>query len=81
MITHRRKYLRDLREDCGLSRRDMARAMGITEAYYGQIELGRRLSDLPLSMITKLSEVLGVSSDEIFRMENEYQRSIKAVSA
>ena len=51
-------YIRKARDKTGLSQYEVAEQLGITQAYYSQIESGKRNVDLVLAM--KICAVLGI---------------------
>lgn len=55
-------FIRKAREGKGLSQRDLAEQLGITQAYYSQIESGKRNVDLVLAM--KMCSLLGINLQE-----------------
>ena len=69
-----RTWLREAREKKAMTMKDISRKLDITESYYCCIENGERQKDLNLSLVTKLSEILGVSVNKIIAEENNVQR-------
>lgn len=70
-----RAYLRNLRENMGMSVRDVAHATGWTFSAYSHIENGRRQLDMTLSTMKRLADVFDTNTEDILHMEMEYQRS------
>lgn len=64
-----RDWLKAAREEKNLTRREMAKALGITESYYGFIEKGVRQQKMDITLVAKLSDVLGIPITEIIRLE------------
>lgn len=60
----RRSRLIRLREGLGLTQRQVANAVGITESYYGMIEAGVRTPRFELGL--RVAEVLGGDPQFIF---------------
>ena len=58
------KKLKEIRENAGLSRRELSKLIGIKEARYGHYENGRR--ELPVSIAKKIGEVLEIKWWEIY---------------
>ena len=58
------KKLREIRENAGLTRRQLAEFIGIKEARYGHYENGRR--ELPVSIAKKIGEVLEINWWELY---------------
>lgn len=66
-----RKWLKELRETKGLKQADIAKKLDISESYYNLIENGERQKNLDLSIVIKLSEILGVSVEYIVEQEKQ----------
>jgi transcriptional regulator with XRE-family HTH domain len=66
-----RKWLINKRKKLNLSQVEMGKMLGITQAYYSEIENGIKQQDLSLSTTRKLSEILGISVDAICQYEAE----------
>ena len=56
--------LKEIRENAGLSRRDLSRLIGVKEARYGHYEIGRR--ELPVEIAKKIGKVLEINWWEIY---------------
>ena len=65
-----RDWLRESRIKNGLSGREMAKKLGITEGYYSLIESGERQKKMDSTIIMKLSLALGVPTQQIVEYEN-----------
>ena len=57
------KRIRDLREDCDLTQKEMAKALNCSQQVYSNYELGQR--DIPTDILIKLSRFYKVSTDYI----------------
>lgn len=58
--------LRLLRERNGLTRSDVAEAVGISSSYYSMLEYGTKdVGKLPLEKAIRLSEILGCRPEEL----------------
>lgn len=66
-----RMWLKMLRTKKGLSQKETADLLGISQTYYGYIESGERQKDLNMSLIGKISKVFDVSVDYIFEQEKD----------
>ena len=66
-----RRYLKELREKSGLSQKQTAEVLAISQNYYSMIENGERQKDLDLSIVTKLAEIFNVSVEWIAEQENK----------
>lgn len=66
-----RNWLREAREKKAMTMKDISRKLDITESYYWCIENGERQKDLNLSLVTKLSKILGISVNKIIAEENK----------
>lgn len=60
--------LKILRESKGLSRKEMAERLGITQAAYGNYEIGNR--EPKLDTLIKMAYTLSVTTDELLGMES-----------
>lgn len=65
-------YLKELRENKGLSYLDMAEMLGISKAYYWQIEHKNRR--LYYDMAKKIAAVFDLKPDAIFYEETEEEK-------
>ena len=57
----------------GLTQILFAEAIGITQAYYSEIENGKCQPDMAYSMMEKLASALGVPVQEVIEAENAYR--------
>ena len=64
-----RDWLKALREKKGFSIKQAAEQLDISESYYCLIENGERQKKLDFSLVVKLSQLLGVSMQEIATFE------------
>jgi transcriptional regulator with XRE-family HTH domain len=67
-----RQWLKNIRESKGISQQNVAEKVGITRQYYQLIEAGERQQKMDITLIAKLSQVLGVSMNQI--IDNEMQQ-------
>lgn len=65
-----RQYLKELREEKGLTQQEVAEQMGIGQSYYSDIELAVKQTDMSLSTIQKLCKVFGLPVERIVEEEN-----------
>lgn len=68
-----RKWLRDARKNRKLTLKEVGTKLGITESYYCAIENGERQKRMELGLASKLAEILGMSVEDIVRLEAEMQ--------
>lgn len=71
------RRLRDLREDCDKTQREIAQIIGMSQTGYSQYELGK--NDIPTSILKKLALFYNTSIDYILELTNEktpYPRKI-----
>lgn len=68
MIKSSTNYLKELREKQGLSYEDMAKILGISKAYYWQIEHKNRR--LYYDMAKKIADIFNLKPDDIFFEDN-----------
>lgn len=59
--------LKELRQQCGKTAQDIARALGIPRSTYSNYEQGIRQIDLHL--ILPLAKIIGVSAEEIIEAQ------------
>ena len=69
MVKKSMNYLRELREKKGLSYLDMAEILGISKAFYWQIEHKNRR--LYYDMAKKIAAIFDLKPDDIFYEETE----------
>ena len=74
-----RSYLKTLREGAGLRMRELAAALGISEAYYCRLEHGER--KLSLQMLGKLAIATGENVYLLCDEEMKFQEGRKEESA
>lgn len=66
------KILKELREEKDLSYQDMAEILGISKAYYWQIEHKNRR--LYYDMAKQIAAIFGLKPDDIFYEESEEKK-------
>ena len=66
-----RLWLKEARTNKGLTMKDMASKLGISESYYCAIENGERQKNMDLTLVSGLSASLGISVSRIVKLENE----------
>lgn len=69
-----RDWLKEARLEKGLTMKEMAEKMGLSESYYCYIEKGQRQRDMDLSLAGGISKVLGVPMKKILIEEEELRR-------
>ena len=60
--------IRDLREDCDLTQKQVAKILNCSQQVYSNYELGQR--DIPTDILIKLSSFYQVSTDYILGITN-----------
>lgn len=73
-----RKWLKKARQDHGLTMKQMADELHISESYYCSIENGYRQRDMDISLAAKISETLKISMKQILKFE-QANRTTKQV--
>lgn len=63
-----RKKLKEIREKKGLTHKDIAEKVGISRAYYTNIELGKKNPSFKVAR--KIKEVLDFEDDNIFLIKD-----------
>ena len=64
-----RKWLKEAREDAGLSMKQFGEKLGISESYYSCIENGTRQKKMDLNLVIGISSVLGIPINQITELE------------
>lgn len=64
-----RKWLKKARQEHGLTMKQMADELHISESYYCSIENGYRQRDMDISLAAKISETLKISMKQILKFE------------
>lgn len=64
-----REWLKEKRTERGLTMKQMAAQLDITESYYSLIEGGERQKKMDISLAKKLSEVLEMPAERVFELE------------
>ena len=75
-----RGWLKDARTKMGLTMAQIAEKLCISESYYCAIEGGYRQRRMDISLVIKLSEILGMSVGEIWAFEEKTRKDKKEVS-
>ena len=70
-----REYLVALRKEKNLTQKELARKLDVSESYYNQIENGERQKKMDISLVNRLSLVLGIPITTIIKHENELRRN------
>ena len=66
------KRIRDLREDCDLTQKEMAKALNCSQQVYSNYELGQR--DIPTDILIKLAYFYNVSVDYILGISDSKKK-------
>ena len=64
-----RDWLKDARKEAGLTCKEMANKLEMSEPYYFRIETGERLNKMPIPTAVKISEILGIPLAQIVTYE------------
>ena len=72
-----RYYLINIRLKKGFSQRKVAREAGLSYQHYARIENGERGKKVSFLIVGRIAEALGVTLDELFKYEQEYQDSLE----
>lgn len=65
-----RDWLKKLREERGLTQKQVAEQLNISESYYSYIEAGDRQKMMDISLARKISKIFGISIEQIVENEN-----------
>ena len=66
-----REYLRELREQNNMSMQVVADRIGISRQYYQLIEAGERQKKMDITLVLALSNLFGISAEQIITHEKE----------
>lgn len=66
-----RSWLKELRENRGLTQQNVADLLGITKQYYQMIEACERQRKMDIALLTKLSEIFQISLIKLVELESE----------
>lgn len=64
-----RDWLKEKRTEKGLTMKQMAERLDITESYYSLIESGERQKKMDVQLLAKLSAILAMPTDKIVELE------------
>lgn len=70
-----REYMRQLRKKQGLTQKQVANAVGISQCYYCQIEKGFRGGHVGIDTFSSLANALGVDVGEFFKSEIKWMEA------
>lgn len=65
-----RDWLADVRKAKDMTQLDVAKKLGISEAYYSYIENGDRQKKMELALAAKLSVIFEIPIEEIIELES-----------
>lgn len=65
-----RGWLKEARMEKGLTMKEVAEKLCISESYYCSIENGYRQKDMNVSLVGGISEILGIPLRQIFLLES-----------
>lgn len=66
-----RSWLKSVRKEKKMTLSDVAAALGISESYYCLIENNERQKRMDISLMSKLSTVLGIPITKIVQLEQK----------
>lgn len=66
-----RDWLKKLRDDIGMSQRNVADKIGISQQYYALIENGERKKKIDIELAQKLADIFGVTLEFICEHEKD----------
>lgn len=66
-----RKYLISLRTEKGLTQKQIAQKLDISESYYNQIEKGERQKKMDITLLNRLSLALEIPITVLINYENK----------
>lgn len=65
-----REWLKNLREEKGLTQKQVGEQLDISESYYSYIEAGDRQKPMDITLARKLSKVFNISIEQIVECES-----------
>ena len=68
-----RNYLIEMRKSKQETQQAVASQIGITRAYYQQIEAGTRQKRMDIVLLTKMADYFGISLADIVHMEEKFR--------
>lgn len=68
-----REWLEGIRKDAGLTMKEIAQKLGISESYYCAIENGTRQKRMEVALVSGISAATGVPVTRVLELENEYE--------
>ena len=72
-----RQYLKSLRQERGLSMKEVAEGLGIRESFYYLIETGEGLYKMPIGFARRIAPILGVSAELIYEKEKQRRLAMR----
>lgn len=66
-----RTWLKDKRQELGLTMKEIAEKLDISESYFCAIENGERQKKMDIVLVSGLSAILGISVADIIKHEME----------
>lgn len=66
-----RDWLKEQREKKGLTMKEMAEKLGISEGYYSYIEAGERQKKMDITLVTKLADIFHLKIQQIVEYESK----------
>lgn len=72
-----RYYLKRLRKAKGLSQKDIAKALGLKQSTYDNIENGEQQKNIKLSTLEKLADALNIPLNALISKELSYGTNIR----
>lgn len=66
-----REWMEVARKDAGLTMKDVASKLNISESYYSMIERRERQQKLDIAIVSKISDLFGISLQYIVEQEKE----------
>lgn len=66
-----RDWLKEQREKKGLTMKEMAEKLGISEGYYSYIEAGERQKKMDITLVSKLADIFRLKIQQIVEYERK----------
>lgn len=64
-----RTWMKDKRQEAGLTMDEMAAKLNISTPYYSLIEAGKRQQRMDITLVTKLAEIFSLTLEDVVELE------------
>lgn len=74
-----RVWLKDARNNIGITQQSVSEQLGISRQYYNQIETGIRKMKMDIVIVNKLSEILNIPVEQVIENENQFYENVQMI--